>query len=112
MHKRTSTCGVCVLAIVFAAAATDLWAQDGQRYTPSYSAADQAPRPRRAASRKWLQPANRRPSKIGLPTIVPCRQPRTTRTRIWRNVFPTWRSSWRTTPKRRRRPSPKRRPSL
>ena len=43
MHKRTSTCGVCVLAIVFVASATDLWAQDGQGYTPNYSAADPAP---------------------------------------------------------------------
>ena len=33
-------CGVCVLAIVIVAAATDLWAQDGQGYTPGYSAAD------------------------------------------------------------------------
>ena len=42
MHKRTFNWGICVLAIVLIASATDLWAQDGQGYAPSYSATDQA----------------------------------------------------------------------
>ncbi len=43
MGKRTSTCSACVLAMAFVAAATNLWAQDGQRFTSDYVAADQAP---------------------------------------------------------------------
>ena len=105
MHKRTFICGICVLAIVFVAAATDLWAQDGQGYAPDYSAADQAPAP--VSSQPQMVAAGQpRPPKMRPPTTALCRRPKTTRTRIWRNEFQTWRSSWRTTPKRPRRPSP------
>ena len=48
MHKRTFSCGICVLAIVLITSATDLWAQDGQPKTadnapPDYSALPPAP---------------------------------------------------------------------
>ncbi len=43
MHGRTFTL-TCLVAILFAAAATDLWAQEDQRYPVAYSA-DQPPAP-------------------------------------------------------------------
>ena len=108
MHKRISSCSVCVLAMVLAAAATDLRAQDGQGYAPGNFAADQtrAPeigdQPQMVAAGQPKAAENAPPDYSALPPAE-----RQLRSRIWRSALPTWRSSWRTTPKRLPRPRPK-----